>query len=375
MPAAATTVLLFELTNGQEADFFALLSAKETMTTRDGKPYFRVTFRDAKREVSFPIWGDSPLAGACRDEWTLGEFYKLRATYRETNYGPQLDIRRIRGVNEEDVAAGFDSSMCLPKARVDAEVMFQELRTLVETTIQDKPVRRLVVAILDDNHEALLRLPAATHNHHAYAGGFLEHVLSVTKTCVYLADKYAEMCPEMQPPLDKDQVIAGGVLHDIGKLRELTVTPMGAEYSPSGVLIGHMLQGRDIVREMAEDYPIDPEKLLRLEHIVISHQRLPEWGAPKAPMTPEALLVHYADDMDAKLQMMMATLASEPHSGPLTSSKNPLRQRIYRGPLVIAERGPGEDGGGTNAAEANGDGDGSGESSGGEMPPARTELF
>ena len=149
------------------------------------------------------------------------------------------------------------------------------------------------------------------------------------------------------------------------------LTPMGAEYSPAGVLIGHMLQGRDILREMAEDYPIDPEKLLRLEHIIIAHQRLPEWGAPKPPMTPEALLVHYADDMDAKLQMMMATLASEPHSGPLTSSKNPLRQRIYRGPLVIAERGPGEDGGGVEA----GDGSESGEGSGGEMPPARLELF
>lgn len=354
MPAAATTSLLAGLTNGQEADFFALLSAKETLTTRDGKPYFRVTFRDAKREVSFPIWGDSPLAGACRDEWTLGEFYKLRATYRETNYGPQLDIRRIRSVNEEDVAAGFDSSMCLPKARVDAAIMFDELRELVASSIKDKAVAALVGAILDDNRETLLKLPAATHNHHAYAGGFLEHVLSVTRTCVYLADKYAEMCPEMQPALDKDQVIAGGVLHDIGKLRELTLTPMGAEYSPSGVLIGHMLQGRDILREMAEDYPIDPEKLLRLEHIIIAHQRLPEWGAPKPPMTPEALLVHYADDMDAKLQMMMATLASESHSGPLTSTKNPLRQRIYRGPLVIAERGPGEDGGGVDAA---GDGD------------------
>jgi 3'-5' exoribonuclease len=368
-PAAAPTLLLSELTNSQEADFFALLAAKETMTTRDGKPYYRVTFRDAKREVSFPIWGDAPLAAACKDEWQVGEFYKLRAAYRETNFGPQLDIRRIRAVTEEDVAAGFDSSVCLPKARVDADIMFDELRKLVTDTIADQAVNTLVAAILDTNRERLLKLPAATHNHHAYAGGFLEHVLSVTKTCVYLAGKYAEMCPEMQPPLDKDQVIAGGVLHDIGKLRELDLTPMGAEYSPAGTLIGHMLQGRDILREMAEKHPIDPEKLLRLEHIIIAHQRLPEWGAPKPPMTPEALLVHYADDMDAKLQMMMATLATEPHSGPLTSSKNPLRQRIYRGPLVIAERGPGEDGGGVGAeGEETG-----GETAGGGDAPARLE--
>ena len=81
--AVAPTSLLSDLTNGQEADFFALLTAKETMTTRDGKPYFRVTFRDAKREVSFPIWGDAPHAAECRDEWKVGEFYKLRAAYRD----------------------------------------------------------------------------------------------------------------------------------------------------------------------------------------------------------------------------------------------------------------------------------------------------
>jgi 3'-5' exoribonuclease len=104
-----------------------------------------------------------------------------------------------------------------------------------------------------------------------------------------------------------------------------------------------------MLREAAPKAGLTGEKLLRLEHIIVAHQRLAEWGSPKPPMTPEALLVHYADDMDAKLQMMMATLASEPHSGPLTSSKNPLRQRIYRGPLVIAERGPGEDGGGVDS--------------------------
>jgi 3'-5' exoribonuclease len=329
------TTLLAELTNGQEADFFALLSAKEELMTRDGKPYFRVTFRDAGREVNFPVWNDAPLATACRQEWSVGNFYKMRATYRETNYGPQLDVRRIRPVNEEDVAAGFDSSMCLPKSQREAGEMFDELRALVADNIKDKSVADLVKSILDENRESLLKLPAATHNHHAYAGGFLEHVLSVTKTCAYFAEKYSHLCPALDPPLDQDLVIAGGVLHDIGKLRELALTPTGAEYSISGVLIGHMLQGRDILREAAAKHPIDGEKLLRLEHIIISHQRLPEWGAPKPPMTPEALLVHYADDCDAKVMMMMAAIVSEQGSGPLTSSRNPLRQRLYRGPLLV----------------------------------------
>jgi len=334
--STTTLMLLAEMTDGQEADFFALLSAKESQTTRDGKPYFRVSFRDAKREVNFPIWNDAPLAAACRDEWHVGQFYKLRAVYRETNFGPQLDIRRIRAVNESDAAEGFDSSMCLPKARRDAAEMFDELRTLAAEGIQDAALAAVVTTLLDDNRETLLKMPAATHNHHAYAGGFLEHVLSVTQTCVYLAEKYVSACPELQPPLDADLVIAGGVLHDIGKVRELTLTPAGAEYSAAGALVGHILQGRDMLRETAAAcglaaQPLDEEKLLRLEHIIVAHQRLPEWGAPKPPMTPEALLVHYADDIDAKLQMMMAAIVSEPGESALTSNRNPLRQKLYRG--------------------------------------------
>ena len=99
-------VPLGDLTNGQEADFFALLSAKEELTTRDGKPYFRVTFRDAKRDVSFPIWNDTSWSTVCRDQWTVGEFFKLRALYRETNYGPQLEIRKIRPVVDADAKEG-----------------------------------------------------------------------------------------------------------------------------------------------------------------------------------------------------------------------------------------------------------------------------
>jgi len=329
MPASARP--LADLIHGQESDFYALLSAKEQLATKDGKPYFRVAFRDAGREVSFPIWSDSTWAVVCRDQWAVGEFYKLRAQYRETNYGPQLEIRKIRPVSEEDQAEGFDPAMCLPSSRFDPQQMFDELVEIAETSIDDAQLAAFVVGTLKHFHETLLGLSAAKHNHHAYVGGYLEHVLSVTRTCVYLAEKYGELYPEMDPPLSQGLVIAGGVLHDIGKVRELTSTPTGAEYTASGSLIGHILQGRDIIREMAQECPLDDETLLRLEHIIVSHQRLPEWGSPKPPMTPEALLVHYADDADAKLQMMISALAEEQAEGHLTSSRNALRQRLYRG--------------------------------------------
>ena len=327
----APIVALADLIHGQEADIFVLMTAKEELKTRDGKAYFKVGFRDARREVSFPIWSDSAWAEECRQQWTPGAYYKLRATYRDTSYGPQLDIRKIREVIDADAADGFDLGLFLPQSRFDPATMFAELRAIAAEQIDNTALSALVLALLDDNREALLTLPAATRNHHTYVGGYLEHVLSVTRTSIYLAEKYDDYYPDMRPRLDKGLVIAGAILHDIGKLREIAWQPEGAAYTAAGRLVGHILQGRDIVREAAARHPVDGDLLLRLEHIIIAHQRLPEWGSPKPPMTPEALLVHYADDIDAKMNMMYVTFRDDPTPGPMTSKKNQLFQHLYRG--------------------------------------------
>lgn len=324
-------VLLSEMVSGQEADLFVLMTAKEPLTTRDGKPYFRVAFRDHAREVSFPIWNDSPWGGDCRDAWQVGEFYKVRAVYRDTNYGPQLELRKMRAVVPADAADGFSPAMCLPQTRFDTQVMFDELMGMARERIANQPLRQLVVDLLESNREQLLTLPAATHNHHAFVGGWLEHVLNVTRTAVYLAAQYDGYYPQLKPRLDQDLVAAGAILHDIGKLREIESSSTGAEYTAAGNLIGHILQGRDIVREAAVGRDLAGDMLLRLEHIIVSHQRLPEWGSPKPPMTPEALLVHYADDLDAKYQMMATILADDTAPGPVTSKKNVLFQKVYKG--------------------------------------------
>jgi 3'-5' exoribonuclease len=321
---------LCDLADGQEGDFFVLMTHSEELKTRDGKPYVRVGFRDAWRQVSFPIWSDAAWHEECQT-WRPGEFYKIRGAYRETNFGPQLEIKKIRPVNDADRGDGFDPNDFQPRTRFDPQRMFDELTTLVHEHIKEAPLRALVLHLLMSNRERLLVLPAATRNHHAFLGGWLEHVLSVTKTCVYLADKYAALYPDLRPPLSKSLVIAGGVLHDIGKVRELEAQATSVDFTPAGQLIGHVLQGRDMLREAAAEWPVDPETLLRLEHIIVAHQRLPEWGAPKPPMTPEALLVHYADDIDAKLQMMYAAFCEDTTPGPLTSRHNGLRQRLYKG--------------------------------------------
>lgn len=330
-PAPMSIVRLCEMEPDQEGDLFVLLSGKEELRTREGKPYFRVTFRDAFREVSFPIWDNSPLAADCRQQWTPGAYYKIRAVYRETNYGPQLDIRKIREVTEADACDGFDPWMCLARSRFAPEEMFEELSQITRAKIPAGPLRRTVELLMTEHRDKLLAYPAARRHHHAFVAGLLEHMLSMTRTCVWLAEKYAAKYPDMKPPLDQGLVVAGAILHDIGKLQELQQEPTDTLYTACGALLGHLLLGRDMVRQAAAKTGLDADTLLRLEHAIIAHQRLPEWGSPKPPMTPEALIIHYADDLDAKFDMIYSILRDDKTPGPLTSEKNLLRHRIYRG--------------------------------------------
>ncbi len=324
---------LCELSPGEMGDCFAMLASREAGKTRDGKPYYRVLFRDAGRTATAMIWSDTAWFADCEKHWKPGQFYKLRCRYSESQYGPQIELDRIREVTEEDAGEGFDPADFFESTRFDADAMFGELLQLAETHIDEVPLQQLTLTILTDHAAAISRMPAATRNHHAFIGGFVEHVLSVTKTAIFLADKYCNLYPEMRPPLSKSLVVAGAILHDIGKLRELAVAPQGAEYTAEGRLVGHILLGRDIVRDAAATIPeLAAETRLRLEHLIIAHQNLPEWGSPIAPHTPEALLVHYADDIDAKFQMMAAALtdATPDEEAEFTSRQNPLRRAIFR---------------------------------------------
>jgi 3'-5' exoribonuclease len=328
---------LFELDPGDSSDFFVLLVAKDKGTTRDQKPYYRLSFRDPNRTATAMIWHDAGWFDDCDQTWKPGQFFKVRGRYIENKYGSQIELEQIRPVKDEDAAHGFDPSEFFETSRRDPVQMFAELMEIAEE-IEEQPLRELVTSILKPHEEQLLKWPAASKNHHAFSGGFLEHVLSVTRTAVWLTDKYRQEYPALDPPLSKDLMIAGAILHDIGKLRELSHTPPITNYTPSGKLIGHILLGRDMVRDAARDVEnLNPETLLRLEHIIVSHQNLPEWGSPIAPHTPEALLIHYADDIDAKFQMMAAALSEQPGDDEsFTSRNNPLRRTIFRG-LPVAE--------------------------------------
>lgn len=324
---------LSEMKPGQSGDVFVVMGAKEQARTRDDKPYFRATFKDAKRSAVAMIWADHGLFQDCQNNWTPGTFYKIRCRYDENSYGSQIEIDRIRPLNDADRESGFEEADFFAATRFDRETMFAELLGIANEHITEAPLRRVVVELLTENAEQIKRHSAAAQNHHAFIGGYLEHTLSVTKNAIYLADKYVAYYTDMQPPLQKSHIVAGAILHDIGKLYELELKPEGWQFTAQGRLVGHIMIGRDMFREKARTVEdISPETVLRMEHIILSHQNLPEWGSPVAPHTPEALLVHFADDIDAKFhQMAVHYEARWPEQSEFTSRHNVLKRSFFLG--------------------------------------------
>ncbi len=327
---------LSELTPGSYADFFARLTERTRGETRDGKPFFTCRFRDARRTVSFMVWADSAWYEACEQHWRVGQFFKIRGTYGEhERYGPQVDVQNIREVIEADRGDGFDPADFEERSRYDSGAMFAELRGLAERHIGDGPLRRLVLTLLDRYAGPLQRLPATPRHFYPFAGGLLEHLLSVTHSCLHLADKYMAHYPDLKPPLNRDLVVAGAILHDIGRVLEFREEVAGVQPTVAGRLAGHLFLGRDLVRDTAKELgDINPELVQLLEHIIISHLNLPEWGSPRLPLIPECLIIHHADDLDAKMEMYARCLSRDKEDGPFTARDPVLGRHLFKGRSV-----------------------------------------
>ncbi len=326
---------LHQMEEGQEADIFALLAEKELLKTKEGKPYLRVVFRDAFREVRFPVWSDTVLYKEFR-ELRPGTFCKLRAVYLvDKVYGPQLDVKRIRAVMEGDEADGFDPLSLRPKSPFSLDAMLEELQGIATKQLGKGPLLNLVTKILKDHRAALLTCTAARQHHHCYIGGLLEHTLSVTKIAVALAGHYHDMYPAWREKISKPLVVAGAVLHDIGKIREYEAEVGSLRHSTEGELIGHALLGRDIVREAAREVQLNPALRTHLEHIIVAHQRFPDWGAAKPPMSLEAMIVHHADSCDALVGTMWHIFEQDQSEREMTPKKNVLGIPLLKPPSTL----------------------------------------
>jgi 3'-5' exoribonuclease len=154
----------------------------------------------------------------------------------------------------------------------------------------------------------------------------------VTHSCLHLADKYAAHYADLKPPLNRDLVVAGAVLHDIGRVLEFDGDPLAPQPTVQGRLVGHLLLGRDLIRDTARELgDVSPELVQMLEHIVVAHLNLPEWGSPRLPLVPECLIVHHADDLDAKLEMYARCLSRDREPGAFTARDPVLGRQLYKG--------------------------------------------
>jgi 3'-5' exoribonuclease len=321
---------LSELAVGQRADFFALLVEKTRGLTRDGKPYYSCRFRDARRTVSFMAWGDDRWFEPCERDWQAGHFYKLRAVYGEhEKYGPQIDLQNIRAITEADRADGFDEADFVERSRQDGAAMLGELRALASGHIADAPLRRLVLALLERHAEALQRLPATRDRAYPFVGGLLEHTLAVTRSAVELAERYGGYYTELKPPLNRDLVAAAAILHDLGRVAELGDEAPAPPVTVPGRLVGHVLLGRDLVREAArEQGDVHPELLGLLEHVLLAQPA--EGAGARAPLVPEGLIVQQADELDLKLEMYVRCLARDQSAGPFTDRDPALGRQLLK---------------------------------------------
>lgn len=313
---------LCDLAPGDYADFFAQLAHKARGTTRDGKPFVTCKFRDARRTVSaVPFWSDAPQFAEALD-WSVGQFFKVRAAYTEhEKYGPQIEVEQIRPVAEADRATGFSELDFAERSRHDPDAMLADLRALASAEIADPPLRALVHGLLEEHAAALKGLPGSARRYYTFAGGWLEHTLSVARSCAWLATKYAEQFPELHPPLNRGLVVAAAILHDLGRVRELDAPPgLPVTDTVPGELFGHLYLAYDLIRAAAARVPdLNPELLDLLLHCVVTHQKLPAWGSANFPCVPEVLVLHHADDLDAKFEMFVRHITRDTSDGPFTA--------------------------------------------------------
>lgn len=313
---------LSDLAPGDYADFFVQLAHKARGSTRDGKPFVTCKFRDARRTVgAVPFWNDSAQFAEALD-WQVGQFFKVRGTFNDNEkYGPQIEIEQIRAVVEADRATGFSELDFAERSRFDASAMLADLEALVSAEIADAPLRALVLNLLSEHAAALKALPGSARRYYTFAGGWLEHTLSVARSCGWLATKYAEQFPELHPPLNRGLVTAAAVLHDIGRVRELDAPPgLPVKDTVPGELFGHLYLAYDLIRAAAARVPdLNPELLDLLLHCVITHQKLPAWGSASFPCVPEVLILHHADDLDAKFEMFVRHLTRDTNEGAFTA--------------------------------------------------------
>jgi 3'-5' exoribonuclease len=279
--------------SGDAVQGFALLARKELRQDRNARPYLDMELADASGSIAAKVWGDNP---ALEGDFEAHQFVAFKGLVKLYRDALQLSIDECRVATEEDRQFGFDEDRLIPTTREDVDDLWRRLERIYPGAIRRPPLARLAAETLAEHGAALREHPAAKTLHHAYRGGLLEHVVSMAELAERICDHY--------PDLDRDLVLVGVLFHDLGKLRELGAMPAN-DYTVEGRLVGHVVLGRDLLLARAAAIAGFPADLrLQLEHLVLSHQGRREFGSPAEPMTAEAVVLHFIDDLDAKLNQL-----------------------------------------------------------------------
>lgn len=298
---------------------FFLCSYKELRTGRSGGEFLFLTLQDATAQVVAKLLAD---VDRYKHEFEAGDYVRVEGRGSIYSGQIQLVLSTIRRVNrDQDRAQGFREEDCILSAPRPIDEMWAELQEHLRG-VKNEHIRVLLNRMVTD-HEAQLRVwPAAQQIHHAYRGGFLEHLTKMAEVGRFVTNAYGA---------NWDLVFAGIVLHDIGKLHELAYDGGSANYTRDGNLVGHIGIGLMMVREAANAISGFPEDLrAQIEHMVASHHGLREYGSPVEPKTVEAFILASIDDLDAKLNQVRKAIKEDPSDEEFTAWHKRLGRVLYK---------------------------------------------
>lgn len=277
---------------GESFDGFLLIKEARKGTASNGKPFLTLFFTDATGEIEAKLWDAKPED---EEKYTEKKVVKIAGDINEFRGQAQLRIKSIRLAQATD---GVRISDFLEKAPI-AKDELQEKITEAIFEMKNPNIQRIVRAFVKKYQDKLFDYPAASKNHHAYVSGLAHHIVTMLQIARSLCDIY--------PQLNKDLLYAGVILHDIGKIHELS-GPVATSYTVEGTLLGHITIMVSEIEEMAKQLDITGEEVVVLQHIVLSHHGYPEWGSPKRPQVMEAEILHFIDLIDAKVNMLTRAL-------------------------------------------------------------------
>lgn len=315
-----TKLFVNEIQPQMQVDETFRIADRQLRANRQGNLYLLMQLQDRTGVISGMRWNaDEKLA----ERFVKGTYVRVQGASQLHNGILQLIVNQIVAVDESTIdPANFDSG-----TRVDADQLWSRLGELV-ATMSDPTISEIAKSFYGDPQveQAMRIAPAGIKTHHAYPGGLLEHVISLMTLADSVSSHYTV--------LDRDMMLAGAMLHDIGKLEELLFDGE-LSYSDAGQMLGHLVQGvqmldRKVNELKQQGVAIDAGVVMRLQHIIVSHHGYLEHGSPKVPMTLEALAFHYLDEMDAKLNAALALIDSDRTRDPWTTYNPTLGRKIFK---------------------------------------------